>query len=307
MPRFLSGLSFGLVLGAGLMWLWAPVFQPRSPQHVAAGVSEPASVARSQASRPDVVVEIVPSAGRLQAGEPALIASEAVGSDTVIEAEAFLARLEAPEPNPSWQVPVLAPNLARSAVVPIHSPRKAPVLPAPEASPSEVPSAISTSPAEAPDSVLDLSEIELVQPVEGTPEPATVAAKPALPESFRDVAVAEPVTSAPTIPEAAEAAIAGAEPTRSEARVIGRLVRSRVPQCNIEVCAAYRAFRASDCTYKLVEGPRQLCPEEAETARPVRSEAPQCNIEVCATAYRSFRASDCTYQPFEGPRQLCTR
>ena len=392
---FLSGFSFVLVLGAGLMGLWAPVFQPRSPHHVGEGLSESASVTRSQASRPDVVVDVVPLAGPLQVGERAISASEAVGSNPIIEVEAFLARLETPEPDLNWQVPVragaalevlpsppvpvlatpstadpvpslpiraqlvvelptdlspvpaqdLAPDLAPSAAVSTQSPAKAPLLSAPEEAKSEDPRSISTSPAEAPDAVLDPSEIALSQPAEGAPEPAAVAAGPALPGSFPDFAVAEPVTSAPTIVETADTTIAGAEPAlvplrpavvlpadsdiaaaepiapsirpryrdeaqvalRSEARAIARLVQSEARRCNIEACAAYRSFRASDCTYQPVEGPRQLCPEEAETAQPVLSEAPQCNIEVCAAAYRSFRASDCTYQSFEGPRRLCTR
>lgn len=104
--RFLRGLIFGLALGAGLMWFWAPGFQPLSADHVAEGASESASVTRSQARRPDVVVDVVPSAGRLQVNEPALIASEAAESDTVIEVETFLAELETLEPDPDWQVPV---------------------------------------------------------------------------------------------------------------------------------------------------------------------------------------------------------
>ena len=395
---FLSGLGFVLAMGAGLMWLWTPVTQPGSPDGVAEEVSEAASVTRSQASRPNVVVDVVPLAGPVQGGEPARSASEAIESDSVIEVEAFLATLEAPEPNPNWQAPVLAgvalevlprppvpvlatpsdadpppslpiraqavlalppdlspapavdlaPDLARSVAVPLRSSPEAPLLPAPDEAQAEVPTAVSTAPADVPEPALDLSEIALAQPLEGPPEPAAVAAEPALPGSSRDFAVAEPVTSAPTIPEAAETVIAGADPPRlpvrpgvllpgasqiaaepiapsirprsrdeaqaalrSEAVANAQPVRSEAPQCNIEVCAAaYRSFRASDCTYQPFEGPRQLCPEEAETAQPaqpVQSEAPQCNIEVCAAAYQSFRASDCTYQPFEGPRQLCTQ
>ena len=67
---FLSGLGFVLAMGAGLMWLWAPVTQPRSPHHVAEGVSESASVARSQASRPDVVVDVGGGEGPRRRGHP---------------------------------------------------------------------------------------------------------------------------------------------------------------------------------------------------------------------------------------------
>ena len=147
---------------------------------------------------------------------------------------------------------------------------------------------------------------------------------------------AEPLISAPTVQEPApEAASADPEPsaapepavelpateppaTEAPADEPAQPVQAEAPQCNIEACtAAYRSFRASDCTYQPFEGPRQLCtqgpqapePLEAEAAtaatQPVQTEALQCNIERCTAAFRSFRASDCTYQPFEGSRQLC--
>jgi hypothetical protein len=146
---------------------------------------------------------------------------------------------------------------------------------------------------------------------------------------------AEPLISAPTVPEPApEAASAEPEPSAlgpavelsapdpaaadAPADEPSQWVQAEAPQCNIDACAAaYQSFRASDCTYQPFEGPRRLCtqgpqatePLEAEAAtaatQPVQAEVLQCNVERCTTAFRSFRASDCTYQPFEGPRQLC--
>ncbi len=105
------------------------------------------------------------------------------------------------------------------------------------------------------------------------------------------------------------------------------------PRCDVAACdAAYRSFRASDCTYQPYDGPRRLCTrtsdddaaldetaasdeEDADDAQAPPAESPPaavtgqfvCNFDACEEAYRSFRASDCTYQPFEGPRRLCER
>jgi hypothetical protein len=99
------------------------------------------------------------------------------------------------------------------------------------------------------------------------------------------------------------------------------------PPCDISACAAaYRSFRASDCTYNPSFGPRQLCtkgvvPAAAATAPdappPIIAAEPgaqpdtqpdvTCNVSACAAAYRSFRESDCTFNPSFGPRQLCKK
>ena len=91
-------------------------------------------------------------------------------------------------------------------------------------------------------------------------------------------------------------------------------------KCDVTACAAaYRTFRASDCTYEPREGVHELCTKGVLSDRAaaeavlnahadVRPGASaQCNVEVCSHAYISFSAADCTYQPLEGPRRLCTK
>jgi len=110
------------------------------------------------------------------------------------------------------------------------------------------------------------------------------------------------------------------------------------PLCDVAACAAaYRSFRASDCTYNPSFGERRLCtkgvvPTEAapgvapgaapDTAQPsiiqaepgTQPSAPadvqqkaQCNVSACAAAYRSFTESDCTFLATGGLRKLCAK
>lgn len=127
------------------------------------------------------------------------------------------------------------------------------------------------------------------------PEPApTVAAKPAV------ETVATPVEPAPVV-AAPEPVVAAAPP----------------PKCDLTACAsAYRSFRADDCTYQPLDGPRRLCTKgtpPAAAAQTTPQAAPDaraqatCNIAACSQSYFSFTASDCTYQPLEGPRRLCEK
>jgi type IV secretory pathway VirB10-like protein len=82
------------------------------------------------------------------------------------------------------------------------------------------------------------------------------------------------------------------------------------PQCDVDACAAaYRTFRASDCTYNSNSG-RRLCTKgtaevpDGAGAAPV---AANCHIRACSESYSTFNPIDCTYQPLEGPRQLCKK
>jgi len=93
------------------------------------------------------------------------------------------------------------------------------------------------------------------------------------------------------------------------------------PKCDVTACAAaYRTFRASDCTYGADSGERLLCTRgvvsdeaAAEAALNAHADAAsaaapaKCNVNACTQAYVSFRAIDCTYQPSEGPRRLCAK
>jgi hypothetical protein len=82
-------------------------------------------------------------------------------------------------------------------------------------------------------------------------------------------------------------------------------------QCDVDACAAaYRTFRASDCTYNSSSG-RRLCTKgearvESNDAH-AQSGVPNCHIRACSESYSSFNPTDCTYQPLEGPRRLCEK
>jgi hypothetical protein len=94
---------------------------------------------------------------------------------------------------------------------------------------------------------------------------------------------------------------------------------SEQPKCDIDACAAaYRSFRASDCSWQPYEGPRRYCdkgtpPQDVAAANPnAATDAGQqvsdkCDIAACRQAYFTFTPSDCTYQPSNGPRRLCTK
>jgi len=94
---------------------------------------------------------------------------------------------------------------------------------------------------------------------------------------------------------------------------------SEQPKCDIDACAAaYRSFRASDCSWQPYEGPRRFCDKgqppqdvaavdpnaETDTGQQVSD---KCDIAACKAAYFTFTPSDCTYQPSNGPRRLCTK
>jgi BA14K-like protein len=88
------------------------------------------------------------------------------------------------------------------------------------------------------------------------------------------------------------------------------------PQCDIAACtAAYRSFRASDCTWQPFDGPRRFCdkgnPPQQQAALEQADNAQysnKCDIEACKRAYLTFDPTDCTYKPtLYGPRELCTK
>jgi hypothetical protein len=91
------------------------------------------------------------------------------------------------------------------------------------------------------------------------------------------------------------------------------------PKCDIDACsAAYRSFRASDCSWQPYEGPRRFCdkgtpPQDVAATNPNaetdtgQQVSDKCDIAACKQAYFTFTPSDCTYQPSNGPRRLCTK
>jgi BA14K-like protein len=95
---------------------------------------------------------------------------------------------------------------------------------------------------------------------------------------------------------------------------------SEQPKCDIDACAAaYRSFRASDCSWQPYEGPRRFCdkgqpPQDVVTTADAgaatdagQQVSDKCDIAACRQAYFTFTPSDCTYQPSNGPRRLCTK
>lgn len=94
---------------------------------------------------------------------------------------------------------------------------------------------------------------------------------------------------------------------------------SKQPKCDVDACsAAYRSFRASDCTWQPYEGPRRFCdkgtpPQDVAATNPNaaidddQQVSDKCDIAACKAAYFTFTPSDCTYQPSNGPRRLCTK
>lgn len=85
------------------------------------------------------------------------------------------------------------------------------------------------------------------------------------------------------------------------------------PQCDVDACAAaYRTFRASDCTYNSNSG-RRLCIKGTAEALPDGANAGatplavNCHIRACSESYSTFNPIDCTYQPLDGPRRHCDK
>jgi len=152
------------------------------------------------------------------------------------------------------------------------------------------------------------------------------------------------VRASPLIGNAAVAAApdAGATPTTGVGPVPESFAQASPGHCDIAACsAAYRSFRASDCTYQSYGGPRRACeiggqPGERDDAGRDNTAAPRpqdwsqelspgssqgpsqelpqapaqgpCNVEACARHYASFDASTCTYKPYDGgSRRLCEK
>jgi hypothetical protein len=149
-------------------------------------------------------------------------------------------------------------------------------------------------------------------------EPQPVIAAPARPSAqpSRRVAAVAPAARAGPSATAAPTIVA---PERNAAQP----ETTEQPKCDIAACsAAYRSFRASDCTWQPYEGPRRFCdkgnpPQDVAAATPADQTAnvdidqpvvsDKCDIEACKRAYFTFTPEDCTYQPSNGPRRLCTK
>jgi hypothetical protein len=133
-----------------------------------------------------------------------------------------------------------------------------------------------------------------------TVQAQTPASAPSVAPAMREASPQQPAqnnanASAPVAPQPAPAQTA-AQPS--------------VP-CDVDACsAAYRTFRASDCTYNSSSG-RRLCTKgeaQADNAdASAESSVANCHVRACSEHYSSFNPSDCTYQPLDGPRRRCEK
>jgi hypothetical protein len=98
------------------------------------------------------------------------------------------------------------------------------------------------------------TEAGLHAPPAVRPPPAPVVVAPAAPNAAIGAPIVPPGLAAPAVRNAPAAAAAQAEPTPAVA------APEPPVQCHVDACtAAYRSFRASDCTYMPSVGQRRLC------------------------------------------------
>lgn len=200
--------------------------------------------------------------------------------------------LAAPPPPPG-QIPVQVTRVRTPPSVPVSPPVRKAVANDPAASAS----------ASSPDVVDPVTKpVAAALPAASTP-PATAAA---------DVAPVSNVGSG--------VADGGAEAAGKLTTADSAPPAAKAPRCDVRACeAAYRSFRAEDCTWQPFEGPRRFCdkgnpPPEASpvaaghpAAAQAEARAPACNIRACERAYDSFDPADCTWQPYQGPRRFCEK
>jgi hypothetical protein len=107
----------------------------------------------------------------------------------------------------------------------------------------------------APMSPMADTEAGLHAPPAVRPPPAPVAVTPVAPTAPIGVPIVPPKLVAPAVPAAPAA-------TSSQVPAAPPIAAPEPPQvqCNVDACtAAYRSFRASDCTYMPSFGQRRLC------------------------------------------------
>jgi hypothetical protein len=106
----------------------------------------------------------------------------------------------------------------------------------------------------APMSPMADTEAGLHAPPAVRPPPAPVAVTPVAPNAPIGAPIVSPKLVAPAVPSAPAA-------TAEQAPAVSPIVAPEPEvQCNVDACtAAYRSFRASDCTYMPNAGQRRLC------------------------------------------------
>lgn len=132
-------------------------------------------------------------------------------------------------------------------------------------------------------------------------EPAPAVAEPA-PQQASAPAVVAPAVAAPAVTAAAPAITppapvttgvastdfkreftTDAKPTVSAATVTPALAVSTNNKCDVARCsAAYQSFRASDCTFQPMEGPRKICDRAPDTAQRAAAPARDARAETAA-------------------------
>jgi hypothetical protein len=164
---------------------------------------------------------------------------------------------------------------------------------------------------------------------EASVQAAKLAANIPPPRAFRAAAQVRSVYPARPLPQIASAmpgAPAVGEPQIGMSAPVAAVpaAASEQPKCDVAACgAAYRSFRAADCSWQPFDGPRRFCDKgqppqieasAAPNATPVATSEPDaapsppnCHVEACKAAYFTFSAADCTYQPSNGPRKICTK
>ena len=166
---------------------------------------------------------------------------------------------------------------------------------------------------------------------EASVQAAKLAANVPPPRPFKVAAQVRSVYPARPLPQVAAATPTTAlgEPQIGTPPVAAAPVAAPAPpKCDVAACrAAYRSFRASDCSWQPFDGTRRFCdkgqpPQTEASSEPAAASssimAPEpngdqqqvsnkCNVEACRQAYFTFNAADCTYQPSGGPRKLCAK
>jgi hypothetical protein len=163
---------------------------------------------------------------------------------------------------------------------------------------------------------------------EATVQAAKLAANIPPPRPFRAAAAVRSVYPARPLPQVASA-IPGAATTEPQIGIPAPVAAapttaSAQAKCDVAACgAAYRSFRAEDCSWQPFDGPRRFCdkgtpPQTEASAAPgttpiaasepdAAQSPPNCHVEACKAAYFTFSAADCTYQPSNGPRKVCAK
>jgi hypothetical protein len=84
--------------------------------------------------------------------------------------------------------------------------------------------------------------------------PPVAQTPPSVPSAAIGAPIVPPILAAPANPPAPVTAGAAAQAAAPVAAPDPQI------RCNVDACtAAYRSFRAGDCTYQPIDGPRRLC------------------------------------------------